>query len=44
MKRYNCVQTFPDYWIDIITWNNAIIRIRFEYLKQYNWMQIICIK
>ena len=30
--------------IEIITWNHIIIRIKQEYLKLYNYVQIICIR
>ena len=30
--------------MEIITWNHSVISIRHEYLKPYDYMQIICIR
>ena len=43
LKPYNCMQTNSYYWIEIITSSYIIIRIRQEYLKPQNYVQITCI-
>ena len=39
LKTCDCVQTNDYYQIEIITWNN--ISIRYDYLKPYNFIEII---
>ena len=40
---YNRLQTHDYHWINIISRNYTIIIIKYEYLKPYNCVRIICI-